>query len=107
MLGGVKTIQPSLSRGARILAIIEKDVTVVARAACTGAVINQLQSRPWLISHAIFIPARSEPVASTGGLLSARMISGVTRITKMPEHTTKVSFHRYRTGGSEILSLRN
>lgn len=31
----------------------------------TGPVINQPWSRPWLISHAIFIVTRSEPVVST------------------------------------------
>ena len=82
-----------------ILVIIEKDITIFARDAYIGVVINQLQSRPWLISHAIFILARSEPVA---GLLSARIVSDVTRITKMPDHMTKASFHRYHTGRSEI-----
>lgn len=60
------------------------------------SVINQLQSRPCLISHAIFIPpGRSELVTSTS-LLSARAVSGITRATKMRQGTTRVTGKRER-----------
>jgi len=61
------------SQGKReFLTITEKDVTAAVLTA--GDVIN----RRCLIGHAIFIPAHSEPVTSTG-LLSA--VSGPARIT--------------------------